>query len=174
MFLRSLLGTFNPCPVTLLSLLSVLNPVSSPHPPPLLLPFCLQVGWQRLLALRGAQVEELCLLLSIFSRFFPPICLFVNSPGVISSALGSLGSPGSLPPPPPSLFFSLPWQRVRCDVLIRFCWPDWHFFVSVWCFWNEPRCFSKGCGQDQGVLVWNIETRTTKFELQWVIKEYYQ
>lgn len=28
--------------------------------------FCLQVGWQRLLALRGAQVEESCLSLSVF------------------------------------------------------------------------------------------------------------
>lgn len=176
MFLQSLLGTFNPCPVTLLSLLSVLNPVSSPHPPPLLLPFCLQVGWQRLLALRGAQVEELCLLLSIFSVFFSPFaCLLTH---LVSSRLLSALSvlrPLCLPSPPTPLLFSLPWQWARCDVLIRFV--DLTGISSCLCGASEMSLFKRlwtgpGCPRliyrNKDHQVWLTMSYSGKLPIGWV------
>lgn len=125
---------FNPLPVTLLSFLSVVNPfLFPPHPPLLLLLFCLQVGWQRLLALRGAQVEELCLPLS--SLFFLP----VNSPGVIlcppvvSASPGlSSTSPTPTPPPPPTPSLSLcGWGH--CGACFNHTWLFWPAALSHLC-----------------------------------------
>lgn len=140
-FLQTLVPLFNPSPVTPVSLLSVLNPFLFP-PFPLLLLFCLQVGWQRLLALRGAQVEELCpFALRVFCFYFSSICLLLTH--LVSPRLHrfSVLWPVLLLS---LLLFSLP--PLAAKVVVVHVLTTHRFvdltgfsrcrFVSVWCFWN--------------------------------------